>query len=459
MALLSKRSLKKVLPEPVVNKLVSAAKRVYPGRAALRYSRYYRRYRLKEHLVFYEAHNGAGMVCNPYALFLAFMRRPDFKNYVHVWTVEDPEEIRRLQAEYASYPNVRFVLKNSKQYLRVVTQAKYLINNTSFASYFSKKPGQVFVDTWHSITVKKLGFDVPDGKVSSGNMLRNLLMADYILSANRFTTKVFRESYKLDGLYEGTIIETGHPRNDLVVGSERAAVIEKLAARGVTVDPAKKIILYAPTWRGTSYSNPTVDIENYASFVETVSSRIDSAQYQILVKPHQVVYKKLSEEEKRSGKYVPRSIDANELLSIVDVLVSDYSSIYFDFMLTERPILFYIPDLERYNEYRGLYFSVDELPGPATDQAEQIAEWINEIDTVRENYRACYQKTKAWACEYDDGHAAERVLETVFDGISHGDILADFQTPKKKVLFYAGALDVNGVTTSALSLLQKEHLF
>ena len=451
----SKRTLKKVLPEPVANKLIALAKRIYPGRTALRYSRYYHRYRLNPHMVFYEAHGGAGMVCNPYALFLAFLQRPDFREYHHIWAIEDEEELLRLQAEYAAYPNVRFVRKNSKQYLRAITEAKYLINNTSFSSYFAKKPGQVFIDTWHSITVKTLGFDVPDGRISSGNMLRNLLMADYILSANRFTTKVFRESYKLDGLYEGMILETGHPRNDLVVGSARETVLRKLAARGVSVDPNKKIILYAPTWRGTSFSNPTVDIDKYTSFVETVMRRIDTAQYQILVKPHQAVYKHLSAEEKASGKYVPRSIDANALLSAVDLLVSDYSSIYFDFMLTDRPILFYIPDLERYNEYRGLYFTTDDLPGPATDSAEQIADWICSIGKVQADYRARYQETKAWACEFDDGQVSKRVLEVVFDGAAHGNQITDFRTPKKKVLFYAGALDVNGVTSSALSLLRK----
>lgn len=115
-------------------------------------------------------------------------------------------------------------------------------------------------------------------------------------------------------------------------------------------------------------------------FAETLYKYIDKDRYQVLFKPHQIVYKTLREKGLLQDTFVPATIDTNALLGITDILVSDYSSIFFDFLATDRPLLFYIPDLDIYTEERGLYLPVDTLPGPISQDADQIGRWCAHID-------------------------------------------------------------------------------
>lgn len=150
-------------------------------------------------------------------------------------------------------------------------------------------------------------------------------------------------------------------------------------------------------------------------FAETLYKYIDKDRYQVLFKPHQIVYKTLREKGLLQDTFVPATIDTNALLGITDILVSDYSSIFFDFLATDRPLLFYIPDLDIYTEERGLYLPVDTLPGPISKDADQIGRWCAHIDQYNtffdsQKYTAAKEK---FVCN-DDGHVCERVVNAVF---------------------------------------------
>lgn len=184
---------------------------------------------------------------------------------------------------------------------------------------------------------------------------------------------------------------------------------------GVNYDPNKKLILWAPTWRGEKFGTPDVNPEEYLEFAETLYKYIDKDRYQVLFKPHQIVYKTLREKGLLQDTFVPATIDTNALLGITDILVSDYSSIFFDFLATDRPLLFYIPDLDIYTEERGLYLPVDTLPGPISQDADQIGRWCAHIDQYNtffdsQKYTAAKEK---FVCN-DDGHVCERVVNAVF---------------------------------------------
>lgn len=460
-----KSFLKKIIPKSVV-RLYQRLKKTIQGKwaalkkriAAFRNTSTYLSARAKKQIepnvILYESHSGIGLTCNPYAIFRAFMGNDDFGQYTHVWSIDSGAEIKKLYQMYGEHKNVRFVLHNKDDYQRTLATAKLLINNSTFPYYFSKREGQCFINTWHSITVKTLGFDIPNGAVLSANILRNLLMSDHILSANPFMTDIFAKAYKLRGLYPHPLLETGSPRNDMILSTERGFILEKLAYYGVKIDPRKKIILYAPTWKGKNHLNPTIDLEEYKKLQNALVSRIDMEQYQVLIKPHHVVFKKSNPEQRKGIKVIPPSIDTNELLSIVDVLISDYSSIYFDFLITGRPVLFYIPDLEEYTEYRGTYFSIDELPGPAADTYDGLIDNLLDLENVTKQYRQRYDATREWACVYDDGRVADHVV----DAIVKEDFTAFKQVSmeakcKKKLLLSMSRLNMNGVTITGMKLL------
>lgn len=419
---------------------------------AVTYTGYYRTLPLDPDLVLYQAHSGAAMACNPYAIFTELLADPEFARLKHVWVLDSKAELRRRKREYAGHAGVRFVADGSPAYLKALATAKYLIQNTSFSAYFVKRPGQVYVNTWHSITVKTLGYDVPGGNHGSRNMVRNLLMADYVVSPNPFMTGIFAHSYRLQGLFPGRILEFGYPRNDVTMHTPRAEVIEELRQRGIEVDPAKRIVLYAPTWRGTlgDIRGGTEDLEEVRS---RLAAGIDTDAYQILIKPHQFHYGRLTAEERRSGRFIPRQFNANRLLAAVDILISDYSSIAFDFMVTDRPVLFYIPDLADYTAERGLYFTTDELPGPVTADLDDLAGWINELDATTAASAARYAAMKDRLCAREDGKAARRVVDAVFRGSEHPGVIEGLIDPgRTRVLLHVDNLESGPATEAVLAL-------
>ncbi len=341
---------------------------------ATQWVRCYRSAKLDPAMVLYQTHSGASMSCNPYAIFRALLDDPEFAHLKHVWVLDSYAEIGLRSAEYAGHPNVTFVRFKTREYLEALASAGYLIQNTTFPSYFTKRPGQVYVNTWHSAgAVKKMGFDLPQGNYVSRNVLRDLMMADFIVAPNALMARMYAESFRLRGLYRGTILDFGYPRNDVTLNTPPAGVLDELRQRGVRVDPAKKVILYAPTWRGT-IGNVRAGVDELEQFRATLAERIDSDDYQIPIKPHLYHYNQLTGEQRLSGQYIPRHFNTNGLLAAVDILVSDYSSIFFDFVVTGRPILFFVPDLVEYTRERGLYFAPDELPGPVTDDPAVIAD-------------------------------------------------------------------------------------
>lgn len=417
-----------------------------------KYTFYYKRNKINSKIIMYESYIGTGMICNTYALFKEFKARKEFVNFKHYWVINDKNEIKVLKKEFKQYKNVKFISRYTDEYLKILTKAKYLIHNTTFPNYFAKKEGQIYVNTWHSITVKTLGYDIPDGRFSSANVMKNLLATNYLISPNEFTTKIFKESFKLNGIYNGLLVEHGQPRND-VFFHNNIMIYEKLNNRNIILNKSKKIILYAPTWKGENYSNPSIQVNEYYDFVSYLNTHINQDEYQVLIKPHQAVYRKLSKVDKKNSIFIPSTIDTNELLTIVDILISDYSSIYFDFLLTKRPVLFYINDLEDYNDYRGLYFQLDELPGPSTNKLDEICEWIKNIDKIQIKYKHIYNKTLGWACKNDDGYVSNRIFDLVFKNESNQTKLVDIsKTPKHKLLFYGGSLAMNGVTSTLLTL-------
>ncbi len=449
-----KKILSKVLPRPVKKVLRRPYKFMRKRLKAfnlkrLAYLRYHKTQKIKANTILYESYAGAGMICNPYAIFKELLNDESFKGYKHYWAIREKQELRRLKKAYKK-SNVFFIKYFGFRYLKKLANAQYLINNTTFTSYFAKKKGQVYVNTWHSTTLKALGFDMPQGIILSQNILRNFMMADYITSPNAFMSGIFKKSYKLEGLYDGIIIEEGFPRNDLLLNANKEQILRSLKEYGIDVDSNKKIILYAPTWKGKNHSAPEVDAADLLSFEQRLRVKTGD-KYQVLTRPHHLVYARLPLSEKK--RFIPASMDTNEVLSIVDILISDYSSIAFDYLNSGKPMLFYIPDLKEYEGYRGICFKPEELPGPGSDDIETIAGWINDIENINARYKQKYEEFKTQLCAYEDGKVASRIVDCVFNKNSDSYRTVNLNNNKKKILIYGGVLKTDGVTTTLINRL------
>lgn len=409
---------------------------------------------VKDKTIMYEAFFGRGITCNPGELFRYLLNDPRFADYEHIWSLENSIHRESIIAQYADYSNVRFVEPKSKEYFDALSSSKYLINNVAWQYYFSKKPEQVVINTWHGIPLKFLGYDVPNGNVDVANVARNFYMSDFLISPVKFTTEIYKNAYKLNGLYNGNVIETGYPRVDATVKRDKAALKKELEAYGVPYDENKKLILYAPTWKGEKYASPDVAIDEYDEFLRIVSEQIDTDEYQVLFKPHQIVYKTMLDKGIVRENFVPAVVNTNVLLGVADVLVSDYSSIFFDFLATGRPIYFYINDVDVYKQMRGLYFNIEDLPGPVAQSVEQLALWLKDTSTYSTlfNYEN-YEKAVKKFVTFEDGNVCQRVVDAIF--FDDRTNCLRLETEKKKILIHTDKILTNGISFSAYNLISK----
>lgn len=417
------------------------------------YRNSYKKNKVRPNTILYESYAGRGMICNPYGIFRTFLNRPDFLQYEHYWIIDDMDDNLWNIGRYKKYKNVHFIQYRSPEYYDCLTFCQYLITNVAFPTPLTPVSGQTYINTWHGIPLKTLGFDIPNGNISSRNTLRNFSMCDYLISPSPFMTEIYKTAFRLHHIYNGLILEEGQPRNDILFHSNSEEIFEKLRSAGVSLSNDKKIILYAPTWRGTKYEEPDTDLTLYQHFLELLEHQINMEEYQILIKPHQIVYKYMQKNNSIPGKLVPASIDANELLAVTDILISDFSSIFFDYLLTERPILFFIPDLEEYKYARGLYHSVEHLPGPVTDKLEELPDMIKNLSVIQKSYQQKYMNLKKWACPKDDGNVCNRLLDKILSSDNPVSSVSDYSADKITLAIYGGYMDDPYISTSLLTLL------
>lgn len=255
-------------------------------------------------------------------------------------------------------------------------------------------------------------------------------------------TKMYLKSYKLEGILPGKVIEEGYPRNDFLLNTKREEEIGLLRSYGISVEDDKEIILFAPTWRESENGAAQVNPEELLDVKKLLEEKIDTNKYQILIKPHQFVYKQLKDLEEYKGLLVPATLDANQIMSAVDILISDYSSIFLDYMALDRPVLFYIPDLDSYKEKRGLDVKPEDLPGPYSNNLVEVAEYINHIDEIKVKYRDAYQEMKNRICRHDDGNVSKRIVDIVFKGVKSNFTYSGNHNKKRLLISCGGLLEM-----------------
>ena len=192
------------------------------------YSFLYKKLRVKKNYIFYESRDGKSMTDSPYAIFKYLLENDYEKKYIHIWSIDNKKKLRFYKQKYKKHKNIRFVLRMTNKYFYYLTTSKYLLNNSTFPNIFTVKDEQIYVNTWHGTPLKHMGFDIKDNPFGTSNVLRNFLSADYILSPNKFTTEILKNSFKLKDLFHGKILEDGYPRIDLTVNANKSKIINSL---------------------------------------------------------------------------------------------------------------------------------------------------------------------------------------------------------------------------------------
>lgn len=342
--------------------------------------------------IYFETFGERAATCNPYALDAEIARRhPEIPRY---WGVLD----RSVAVPEGAIP----VLKGTKAWWDARFTCRYVIINEWIRQKFKHQPFQVVLQTWHGTMFKRIGLDRTNFSKDEAHFLAlERAKWDILLSQNQHSTEIFRSAYQWDK----PIWTEGYPRNDILVTGDRAPIRELLGIR-----PDQTAILYAPTWR-EDHEEVMVDFLDLPEM-----ARLLGDEYVILLRGHSRTL--------RAGDNVrvPGVIDVTsyphtaDVFLAADAMITDYSSVMFDFSVTGRPMIFFTPDLDKYRDAtRGVYFDLQELaPGPVTfTQAEVLAairDLAADVPRFAERYAAWRERFNA----HDDGHVSERVVERLF---------------------------------------------
>ncbi len=449
-----KKSIKTILSNQLSRKykfiaspILKRAKSKYQKKVN-QYAQLYHSTSIKPHQILYQVRDGKSITDSPYAIFLGLNAHETFSNYQHIWVVDHPDTLVFYQEKFKVFQNVSFVIKESNEYLKALTESKFLINNATFPAYFTKKPQQIYINTWHGTPLKHMGFDVKNNLKGSQNTMKNFLASDYMISPNAHTTNIFKHAFKLDGLYSGEILEMGYPRIDLTINTT-AKEARKYLAEHLNLKK-KPIILYCPTWRGKNVNDPENSLLNVFEEIKLLNQKLP---YQVLVKVHPFVYSKAKEMPELKPYLVPDFLDTNQLMPAVDLMITDYSSIFFDFLVTDKPIVFYVPDLDKYQNERGVYIDLCALPGPVADNIQDVITLVSNESYKDADVQEKYAKFKHNFVNYENGSVTERLIESVFLNQQDTSSKNASHHQKEKILLYPGGMKHNGITTSVINLL------
>jgi len=373
------------------------------SREALRQRVRYRSARkapVDKNLVLFSAYWHRSVSCNPGAIYEELRRtRPDLRL---VWAL-DPS------FGFVPPPGVETVVARSERYWELMAVAGTLVNNVNFETTFVKRPGQRMVQTQHGTPLKTMGIDLrhfPEAATmftGFGGLLKRIATWDYLISSNRYSSIIWERC--MPGHYK--TVETGYPRNDVLVNGDPERAARTRAELGIA--PDANVILYAPTMR--DFQDEFASVWDLDRAAEKLSD--DDV---LLVRGHY-----LTSQEGRVDRG-GRVIDVREYPSIeslclaADVLVTDYSSVMFDFANTGKPIVIFAPDWEEYRRVRGAYFDLSqEHPGYFVEDEDELVQLLWDRPALQAMTQDdAYQAFRARFCEFDDGKAAQRVVELLF---------------------------------------------
>lgn len=406
---------------------------------AANYTEYYEQEKIKKHSILFESFSGVSMSCNPYAIFKELLKDKKHQQWKFIWVVNN---LSSIKSQHKKNKNIVFVKKGSDLYLRYLASCQYLINNSTFPAYFIRKNEQKYLNTWHGTPWKTLGKDIKNNFMEHRNTQRNFLHATHIISPNPHTSWVLKERYDIKGIYSGKFNETGYPRIDLTLNITEEE--KKSLKDTLNINNDKKTILYAPTWRGT-LGSPEAESEQLINEIK----KLKELDINLIFRGHYFVENAIYEGS-LNDIVVPEEINTNELLSIVDLLITDYSSIAFDFMVTDKPIIYYLYDIDSYKKERGLYFNEKSLPGEYASNSIELIELANnaiKTDCLHSNYK----QAKETFTPHEDGKVSSRVVNWFFNKeniVTYTEI-----NNKHNLLFFAGEFMPNGITVSFVNLI------
>ncbi len=308
------------------------------------------------------------------------------------------------------------VLVNSRRWYEVLATAKHLVANVDFDPWFTKRPGQRFLQTFHGYPSKAMGLRLFEGKGFTprrieAELQRTAAKWDLILTPTPEMDRYYREEYR----YDGEIHDRGYPRDDALTAPDADRVREQTRRR-LGIADGRTVVLYAPTWRDhLATRHYSAKLAQHLD-LEAASEQLGD-DYVLLMRGHR--FHARDNARAAAGARVLDVTDypeVNDLILAADVAVLDYSSLRFDFGLTGKPMIFLVPDLGLYTgKARGFLFDYrDTAPGPLLDTADEVVAALRDLERTAAEHAEARARFVERYHPWQDGRAAARVVKTFF---------------------------------------------
>ena len=361
-------------------------------------SEHYPKYReepINENLILFESMWGTKYSCNPQAIYEYIDKY--YPQYECVWSFRDPRTPIK--------GNGRKVRRESLEYYRVLATAKYLVNNVNFEEDYVKREGQVEIQTMHGTPLKSLGLDVEGDfqtNAQRDRFIEKCARWDHLVVQGKFVEDMAYQMYR----FEKNILKTGYPRTDVLFEKKDVSAIKK----AIGIPRGKKVILYAPTWRTRDNFDMQLDLEK-------ARKELGNA-YVLLIRLHHLCAKGYDVPADNEFIFdLTNYTDVQELYHVSDMLITDYSSVMFDYALLKKPMMFFTYDLESYSEdTRGVYFDISkEAPGPLVFTTDELISAVKNIDEeiqkIEKRVSDFYDKYLTYECEDSCKKVVEEVIK------------------------------------------------
>lgn len=409
------------------------------------YIKYYRKLNIKNNIIFLEAQQGNTLNGNIYYILKELSENDEYRKFdIYVAIRETKMNMYENFLKLHNIENVKIIRWYGKKYFKILASAHYLITDTSFSPKFIKKQGQIILNTWHGIPLKTLGKKISNEFHDIGNVQRNIIMSDYFLTPNKFMMKHIIEDYMLENIAKNTkFLLMGYPRNEIFFDKEFSDNIKQEYNL-----QDKEIYIYMPTWRGTVRGLETqVQLAYINYYLLEIDKNLKENQI-MYVNLHPFISRRINYRMFKHIKPFPKKYETYQFLSIADCLITDYSSVFFDFAVTRKKIILFTYDKEEYLIDRGLYLDIDKLPFVKTSKIEEL---ISELNLTKKYNEEDFIKEY---CKYENSKATKKICEKVILGKNKNVKEENVKSDKKEnVLIYTGNLAKNGITASLKNLL------
>ena len=376
-----------------------------------------------------EAAQGKHINGNAFALLYSLAGNEKYSDYkIYVCIRKEIRESAEQKLRHYGLKNYTFVERRRDEYNKVLATAKYLMTDNSFPMYFVKRSEQVYLNTWHGTPLKVLGRSDISSSTSIGNVQSNFFKADYLLFPNEYCREIMMKDYMIERLYSHKTVVIDYPRNDALHNKTfRKEIAEKYDING------KKLIAYMPTWRGTGR---TVDVESQIAVTEEQVKKIAGCLKEdelLYVNLHFLIGNRIDISGLDNVRMFPAEYETYDFLGICDTLITDYSSVMFDYAATGGEVILYMYDYEEYLRDKGFYFDVRTLPFKKAYTEKELAEKLHSAP-VDEPLESKYEGNHY-------GSAAQRVLDMWIGGNEEGIEICDCSAENGTEILYVGDLN------------------